>query len=278
MRIVKKLYPYFKILRIKNWLAHFLIGFFGFVISGGFSASFWHVFLFWAVFFFFLGFLFSINDCFDTAEDRYNKNSKKLVVGKEISFRNSLYFSISLGLLGLLFSVFLGLKVFLFSVVLFFISFFYSVPPIRLKSRPLLDLISHGLFGGALNFLLPLVVFENQINQFHYWLVSTFFYFSIILELRNHLDDYEADKKAGLRTSVCVFGYKNSERLLRYLAIFFPFSVLPAYLFFFPQYIFIYFLFTFLFLVLFLRHENYESVKQYHILDVYFIFSLFLFL
>lgn len=266
--------PYFKILRIKNWAGRLVIAFFGFVISKGYAASLPDIVLFGAILFLFLGFGFSINDCFDTEEDKYDKNKNKLIVGKEISFRNSLFFSISLALLGVTLSAFLGIKVFLFCLILFSIIFFYSAPPLRFKSKPFLDLISHGLFFGALIFFLPLFVFKIQLSLFHYLLAFSFFYFSIILELRNHLDDYGADKKAGLKTTVCLLGCKNSEKILKYLVIFYPLSIFPVYLLFFNQYLILFFILTIIFLVCFLFGIRWAKI--YYILDVYFIFSVFL--
>ena len=195
---------------------------FGFLVAKGFLFPPREIIIFWLMIFSFLAFGFSINDCFDTKEDEYHQNKKKLLVGKDISFKKSLTFSLLIGALGLALSMFFGLRIFLFCFFTLSIGFLYSAPPLRLKSRPFLDLISHGLFAGALIFILPLLVFKSEFTQVYYLIALSIFYFSMILELRNHLEDYKSDEKAGLKTTVWFLGYRNSERLLRYSAIFYP--------------------------------------------------------
>ena len=257
---------YFKLLRIKDWRGYFLITTLGFVISKGFLFPIRDIIIFYALSFLLLAFGFSINDCFDTKEDRLDKDKKNPIALKKISFRNGLIFSILLAVLGLALSTVFGMKVFLFCLVSILIGFFYSSPPLRMKSRPWFDLISHGLFAGALLFLIPVLIFSKELTKFHYLIALSIFYFSVILELRNHIEDYEIDKEAGLNTTVVFLGREKSEKLLRYLAVFYPLTLFPIFLFY-QQFFLLFSILTVIFLFLFQKNDH--KIKDYKIIDVY---------
>ena len=257
---------YFKLLRIKDWRGYFLIATLGFVISKGFLFPIRDIIIFYALSFLLLAFGFSINDCFDIKEDRLDKDKKNPIALKKISLRNGLIFSILLVVLGLALSTVFGMKVFLFCLVSILIGFFYSSPPLRMKSRPWFDLISHGLFAGALLFLIPVLIFSKELTKFHYLIALSIFYFSVILELRNHIEDYEIDKKAGLNTTVVFLGREKSEKLLRYLAVFYPLTLFPIFLFY-QQFFLLFSILTVIFLFLFQKNDH--KIKDYKIIDVY---------
>ena len=265
--------PYFKLLRLKDARSYFLIALFGFIISQGFLFPFEDIIIFSGIILLFLGFGFSINDCFDVKEDELDKTKKNPIVSKETSFKKGLVFSISLAILGLALSSFFGLKVFLFCLAGILLVFFYSSPPLRMKSKVLLDLISHGLFAGPFIFFLPLLIFETKLTLFHYLIVFSLFCLSIILELRNHLEDYETDKAVGLKTTVLAFGYKKSEKLLKALAILYPLTLLPIFNLISQKYLFLFLILTLIFLIFFFFGKNYRLVKNYKTMDGYVVLS-----
>jgi 4-hydroxybenzoate polyprenyltransferase len=261
---------YFDLLRIKHWRGYLVMASFGFVVSKGFLFPLKEILLFFIVISSFFAFGFSINDCFDVKEDKLEKGKKNPIAQGEISFRKGLLFSISLAALGLVLSTFLGKELFLLFLFTTLLAFFYSAPPLRLKSRPGWDLISHGLFAGALIFMMPLLVFKKNLSLFYYLITLSLFYFSITLELRNHLEDYVSDKEAGLKTAVGFLGFERSEKLLRYLAIFYPLTVLPIF------WLISEFSYLLLFLILtlgfnyflFFEKES-KIVKSYRLMDAY---------
>jgi 4-hydroxybenzoate polyprenyltransferase len=263
----KNLKNYLRLFRIKDWRGYFFMAVFGFLISRGFLFPLKDIIIFYFLVLLFLAFGFSINDRFDLKEDKYKKNRVNLVANKEISLKSSLILAISPGTLALILSFFFGFKIFLFSFAGIAIAFSYSAPPLRFKSRPLIDLISHGLFAGVFWFFLPLLVFKQSLNLFHYLIAFSIFYLSIILELRNHLEDYEADKKANLRTSVCVFGKKLSEQILKFLAFLFPLTLFPIFLLFFSWQLFLFLILTLMFLF------SLSFLKNYKTVDIYAVFS-----
>jgi len=257
---------YFKLLRIKDWRGYFLIATLGFIVSKGFLFALKEIIIFYAIVLLLLSFAFSVNDCFDTKEDGLDKDKKNPIVLQKISFKNGLIFSILLAVLGLALSTAFGMKVFLFCLVLILMSFFYSSPPLRMKSQPWIDLFSHGLFAGALLFLMPVLIFSKELTKFHYLIAFSIFYFSAILELRNHIEDYQTDQAAGLNTTVVFLGREKSEKLLRYLALFYPLTLFPIF-FFYQQFFLLFSILTAIFLFLF--QKSHHKMKDYRIIDVY---------
>jgi len=97
------------------------------------------------------------------------------------------------------------------------IALMYSIPPARLKERSPLDLISHSIFFGV-----ALVSFGFHVNGnslLDIYLLTTIAIYSTILELRNEIEDLDADKEAGYRTTAVVLGHERSVRLLKGLFI-----------------------------------------------------------
>lgn len=263
-----------KYYRAKDWRAYFALGLFGFFISRGFLFSLLDILLFFTIGILLLAFGFSINNFFDIREDREKGQVKNLLIQNKRNF----FFSFSPGILALFLSAYFGKEVFLFILIAGLIGFFYSAPPLRMKSRPFLDLISHGLFAGALIFLFPVLVFAPQLTSFHYLVALSVFYLSATIEMRNHLEDYQSDLRASLKTTVCFLGFKNSEILLKYLCLFYPLILLPVCFIIFQEYDFLALLFlilTAVFLFLFLFKRNYQIVGAYayRIMDGYAVLS-----
>lgn len=268
----KNLNSYLKLLRVKDWRGYFLLGIFGFLISKGFLFPLSHIILFFLIGFLLLAFGFSVNDCFDIKEDSCQKE-KEIIVKREINFKKSLFFSISLGILALILSAFFGIKVFIFSLISALIGFFYSAPPLRFKSKPFLDLISHGFFAGVLIFFFPLIVFKVNLDLIHYLIALPVFYLSIIAELRNHLEDFLSDKLAGLKTTVCFFGKEKSQKLLKFLVAFSPLAFLPPFLLTSFNYLFSFFFISLIFLSFLLFKKNSKIVKSYLLFNIYILLS-----
>lgn len=87
------LLSYIRLLRIRDWLAYFLIVTFGFLVSKGYAYSPISISAFYLLVFLMLGFGFSINDCFDVESDRLNKLKQNPVAKKELEFKRAFLFS-----------------------------------------------------------------------------------------------------------------------------------------------------------------------------------------
>lgn len=260
---------YINLLRISDARGYILLALFGFLLAKGFLFPFKDIFLFWTIVFLGAGFGFSINDCFDQKEDKFDKTKKNPIVLKEIGFKMALTFSLILAFLGLFFSSLVGGAVFLIFLAGILLMLFYSSPPLRLKSKPPFDLISHGFFGGVLIFFFPLLFFKTQLNPFYYLIAFSAFYFSVLLELRNEYEDYETDKIAGLKTTTYILGKQRVEKLLKFLAIFYPLLLFLIFYLFLPNFLPLFFALTLIFLTLFLFFEKHKLVKNYKLLDSY---------
>ena len=92
-----------------------------------------------------------------------------------------------------------------------------------------MDILSHSLMGPLL-FFGPFFVFGVRLSQKHWLLVPVFLILSAISELKNHLDDLEYDKKAGLNTTACALGEKRAEKILKGLFLLVPVSFLPSFI------------------------------------------------
>lgn len=252
---------YLRLLRLRNLLGYLLIPTFGFMFAQGYIHSLPEVFLFFLITFLYLAFSFAINNCSDVREDKLNSKKKNPIARGELNLNQAIIFSFLLAVLGLIAARLFELKVFLLYLISILLSYSYSIPPLRFKSRLLLDIASHGLFFGAFLFFLPVIIFAPKITLMHYIISFSIFYYSIILELRNHLQDYESDKEANVKTTVCVLGPKRSKSLVNFLILFYPLILLL--IFFAQQYFFFFLGVTVIFYSVFLL------IKNYRILDAY---------
>jgi len=169
----------------------------------------------------FLAFAFSINNSFDRDCDAEHdeKSGKNPIVRGLISFEESLIFSSVIAIVGLALTyLWFNPLNFMLYLALMMLGGAYSTPPLRLKSTPILDLISHGLFFGALLYLYGASA-SGGLNLQTTIISSSLFLYSVILELRNHLEDYHADLNSGLRTTVCWLGYERARNLLKFMLV-----------------------------------------------------------
>ena len=262
---------YLRMLRIRDWLGYFLIAILGYVIFTELDTYILETILFCGLISLYLGFSFSINNCFDIKEDLMEMKKNNPIAMGELNQMEGIIFSLSLALIGIFLALLRGLNVFLFYSILVFLSFSYSSPPFRLKSKPLLDLISHGLFFGSLLFLFPSVFFFKEISFLNVLIATSIFHFSMILELRNGIEDYEGDRKAGLRTTACTLGLSKSKEITYFLSLLFSLTLFPVY-YIISNYILL-LLFSIMTVIFYLVFYN---VRSYRVLDIYANISYFL--
>lgn len=155
----------------------------------------------------YLAFSFSVNNCFDHEGDKLGaKLSLNPVASGRISPGQGILFSGLLGVAGLAFTwVSFGPIAFSVYAVMLLLSGAYSTPPLRLKSVPILDMASHGLFFGSLIVLYGVNV-AGGYNAFTFPLLMSVFNLSLILELRNQIDDIGEDTATGVDTTAVRIG------------------------------------------------------------------------
>ena len=94
-----------------------------------------------------------------------------------------------------------GILGFLFSTTCAVLGFLYSVPPVRFKQRPVIDVVSHGLFLGALLILIGTTAYGGTLNQIAYFFAVGFFAVSCLFQMQNLLGDYFVDRDLGIKTT-----------------------------------------------------------------------------
>ncbi|RLG41238.1 MAG: 4-hydroxybenzoate polyprenyltransferase [Thermoproteota archaeon] len=170
---------------------------------------------------FYLAFAFSVNNCFDVVVDLLDVKdlNKNPVASGLLAFESAIAFSLAFLVAGMVLSYsFFGIRSTLLFSLLYLLAGLYSVPPVRIKSRPYFDLLSHGLFFGGLLILAGPTTF-GRLTPVTLGIAVVLFFYSMFLEIRNHIDDYEFDKLSGTRTTVVHLGLEASERLKRALAL-----------------------------------------------------------
>lgn len=171
----------------------------------------------------FLAFTFAINNCFDAPSDALDVNKQKNnpIASGKLSKQVALISCILLaGFAVMLAGFWLWTNIPCLAIygILLLLGAAYSVPPLRLKAVPIADLVSHGLFFGCLLFIFGSLLLGPLMLPQIVLLVPIFFY-SVTLELRNHIDDFEVDATAGVQTTAVWLGKKKSQRLLLVLLI-----------------------------------------------------------
>ena len=167
----------------------------------------------------FVWYAFSINNCFDVDTDSRNpaKAGKNPIASGELSMREALLISTLVAITGLGLALTTNEDAFAVYVIMILLATLYSAPP-RLKARPVVDVLSHGLFFGGLPFIYGALI-DGNLSEIESLLAVGITFYSFALELRNHLGDYESDLKAGLRTTPIVIGKARSELLVEVFSI-----------------------------------------------------------
>ena len=209
-----------KLSRIKDWRGYFGMALLGLFLNGV-PPSPADTAVFMLTVAFYLAFAFSVNNCFDVVVDLLDGKdlNKNPVASGLLAFESAIVFSLALLIAGLVLSYSLfGIGSTLLFSLLYLLAGLYSTPPIRIKGRPYFDLLSHGLFFGGLLFLAGPTTF-GRLTPATLWVAAVLFFYSMFLEIRNHIEDYEFDKLSGTRTTVVHLGLEASQRLKRILGL-----------------------------------------------------------
>jgi len=168
------------------------------------------------------GAIYSLNNVYDVESDerqlatagdfgRWNLSVKnQLALGNTTKWKASLFSLILFTLSTLYFYLAGGSLPASLALTIFVVGWAYSAPPLRLKSRFLLDLAIHGLFWGSFLFLMGYSMKSiGSLNSVTHTLILVFLA-SILWEFHNYFEDYYADKETGNLTFVVRLGLKRS--------------------------------------------------------------------
>ena len=162
--------------------------------------------------FFVLCFGFTVNALGDVEVDIYHDGrtkdmdlSRQPLVTGEISILHAKLLSLLFFIGSLLCAILIGIYFVLIIFILDTIAYIYSLEPIRMKKRPIGDVISNALLG-VFFFLGGMTIGKAYVNPL---LIITVFLTAANFYIPTVLTDYEFDKKGGLRTSAVVYGGKK---------------------------------------------------------------------
>lgn len=160
------------------------------------------------------------NDLEDAVDDYHDleKRKRNPVASGEITRNQSYVANLALLGAGLFmlayvspFAVFLG-------VVFAVVGFFYSWRPLRLKSTPIWDVISHVLFLGVQQLLITYAAFR-PLDLFVAPFLMIVVPFSLMNEIMHELVDFDVDEVTEISNTVQMFGGFDVRKLLVALSV-----------------------------------------------------------
>ncbi len=213
--------PYVANVRIKDWGGYVGMSVLGYLLGlHGVGIDCVGFLVYMAAVALYLGFSFSVNNCFDYESDRLGgKASKNPIALNQMSVRSGILFSAVMAVSGFaLTGIWFGIDPAVLYGAMLLLSGAYSTPPFRFKSVPVVDMLSHGLFFGALIVMFGVSVAGGS-NPLTLFILADVFVVSLSLELLNQIGDVVEDAESGVKTTVVMIGASSANRLLYALLI-----------------------------------------------------------
>lgn len=166
-----------------------------------------------------ISFTFSINNYYDAESDRINPRRKDFnaIASGKVSKKLGIYLNLMLVIIPLAVSLLYKLEVFLLCILFLFWMWIYSSPPLRLKSRPGLDIIWH--FFAFIIFVIWGSLIAGNIALINWLAAISIGAFSLIGQVENHIYDYSFDKESGTKTFAVWIGLEKTKKILTILSI-----------------------------------------------------------
>jgi 4-hydroxybenzoate polyprenyltransferase len=163
-----------------------------------------------------VGFAFMINDVEDAPDDALNpaKALRNPISAGTLSPRIGRLLSYLVAALAALLYAAVGLGPFLAGLACLILAYLYSWRPIRLKTIPLADLVSHAALLAGLQFLTAYLAFGGGPGW--QWILPLGFVVAISLygQLFNELRDFDGDLKAGVTHTASYIGRRAAHQLM----------------------------------------------------------------
>jgi len=164
---------------------------------------------------FLTAFVYAFNDVEDAADDYHilEKRKRNPVANGDLTKTQGYLISFLLLLIGLFLLLIIGPLVFFFGLALALVGFFYSWKPVRFKSMPFIDLFSHVICLGILQFFITYLTFRS-FDLFLIPFLMIIIPFSLMTEIFFELRDFNVDKKTNIKNTIQRFGKSNIKKLL----------------------------------------------------------------
>jgi 4-hydroxybenzoate polyprenyltransferase len=155
-------------------------------------------------------FAFAINDIEDAEDDAKDpaKVKRNPISAKILSKPLAYLFTFIIGALSIVLLLPYGSYSVILGIASLVIGFLYSYKPVRLKSMPILDLVSHGLFLGTLELLVVLTAHNVIPGPISLLLVASIFALSVSGDLYNEIRDYEVDRETNIKNTAAYIDEK----------------------------------------------------------------------
>ncbi|MCX6665990.1 MAG: prenyltransferase [Euryarchaeota archaeon] len=230
-----------EIIRIKDvayWFSTSLLGFILGISILSITKYFVSLLIFTISTFFSISFTFAINNYYDIESDKNNprrRNVNALALG-EISKINEIILNLVFLAIPIIFCIiYQDITIIIVCILLLFMGWVYSAPPLRLKGRPIIDIVWH--FFGFFLIILWGALFTGQINNTILLVAISAGIFSCIFQICNHILDYDYDNKSGTTTFAVWAGLDTTKTVLKIFIWIHLFVIIPIILLYSMHYI-----------------------------------------
>jgi 4-hydroxybenzoate polyprenyltransferase len=211
-----------EVIRIKDAMVWSAISFGGFILgmsSLDLSSYIIPLLVFLVSTFFIMSFTFAINNYYDADSDRENPRRMHInaIASGKISKQTGVFINIILVIVPSVITLLFKFEVFLFCIVFLTWMWIYSSPPLRLKSRPGIDVIWH--FFTFFFIVIWGSFIAGSIGLINWLVAISIGIWSSIFQVGNHIADYSFDKDSGTKTFAVWAGLEKATITINVLTL-----------------------------------------------------------
>lgn len=167
-----------------------------------------------------MSFAFIINNIEDATDDARDpeKGRRNVISSGALQRRDGYVIAAVTLLMAFLLFAASGFWTLVTGTVTLILCYFYSAPPLRLKARPITDVVTHALMLSGLLMMSGYFAYDHD-PQVAWFVIVAAILFSAYGQFYNQVDDYDVDKESGLNNTVVLLG-KNLTRFLSFACVF----------------------------------------------------------
>jgi len=154
-----------------------------------------------------MAYAFMVNDIEDAEDDARDPGRAQAnpIANLELSVRVAWVAALGFAVLSATAYALVGTTPFIIGIITLILAHLYSWKPVRLKSQPLVDIISHALMLSTLLYLAAFFIYADDLSRLWMVVILTFTA-SANGQLYNQVRDYEMDRAAGLNNTASILG------------------------------------------------------------------------
>ena len=167
-----------------------------------------------------MSFAFIINNIEDAVDDARDpeKGHRNVISSGALQRKEGLLIAAATLIMAFLLFAASGSRTLVIGIVTLILAYFYSAPPLRLKARPITDVVTHALMLSGLLIMAGYFAYDRE-PQVVWLVIAAAVLFSAYGQFYNQVDDYDVDKESGLNNTVVLLG-KNFTRFLSFACVF----------------------------------------------------------